>query len=303
MFGAAILLLVGSGRAQETPDLVPAPKVITSMAEFWGLTDAERAQTHRYRIECDVIYYDAVWKNLWIQDATQGGYVSVGNRKLPIKSGEHIIVTGTFEPPNRDLSFEHGTVIASSPANIPVLDAGGQLRRSDVLGNRLVSLEAFVVRQYRIDPDHLQMTLSAEGETITAYVSLDGAQAVPDFSESTIRIRGVYLTKGSDGVRLLIELRVSGVEDVAVINWLGTDPRFKLPITPIESLASRQRQTLVRVAGRVKGQESGRYLTIRDATGQVDLMTMQDRVFAIDEEVEAIGYPSIEGTAWKLESA
>ena len=126
---------------------------------------------------------------------------------------------------------------------------------------------------------------------------------MPELTESTIRIRGVYIPKGSDGTGPLLELRVPRLEDVVVIGWLGTDPRFKLPVAPIESLASLSRQTLVRVAGRVKGQEVGQSLRIRDATGQVELITDQDRVLAIDEEVEAIGYPAIEGTAWKLERA
>src|SRR5690606_24512667 len=114
---------------------------------------------------------------------------------------------------------------------------------------------------------------------------------VPELTESTIRVRGVYVPKGSDGPRPLLELRVPRLEDMVVIGWLGTDSRFKLPVAPIESLASLPRQTLVRVAGRVKGQEVGQSLRIRDATGQVDLITSQDRVLAIDEEVEAIGYP------------
>ena len=171
MVAAAALLLAGTSRAQEITDPASGQKVITSIAEFWGMSGPERAKRHPYRIECDVTHYDATWNNLWIQDATQSGYVSVGNRKLPIKSGQRIIITGTFEPPNRDLSFEHGTVIATSPANTPVLEAGGMLGRSDLFQSRLVTLDAFVVSQYRIDPEHLQMTLSAEGETITGVVT------------------------------------------------------------------------------------------------------------------------------------
>ena len=93
---AASLLLLNQIRAQEAPDALPATKVITSIVEFWGLSEADRARSHPFRIECDVTHYDAAWKNLWVEDATQGGYVSVGNRTLPIKSGQRIIVTGTF---------------------------------------------------------------------------------------------------------------------------------------------------------------------------------------------------------------
>ena len=301
--GVGGMLLATIGRAQVTADQTEEPKVITSISGFWNLTGEERTRSHPFRIECDVTYYDPAWKNLWVQDADQGEYVSTGNRKLDFKSGERVIVTGTFEPPNKDISFEHATVVAASPADTPAPRVDGQLMRADIFANRLVSVEAFVVRQIRTDPEHLQLTLTSEGETVFAYVWVDVAKPMPDFHDSTVRIRGVYVPQTGDGRKLTVELRVPSVENVTVINWLGSDPRFKLPSTSIEELVRLPRRTLVKVTGQVKAQELGRYLRIRDGTGQIDLITAQDKPLAIDEHVEAIGYPSIVGTEWKLESA
>jgi hypothetical protein len=204
--GVGGFLLSGVARSEVTPEELSPPKLITSINQFWNLSAQEKTKSHPYRIECDVTYYDPAWKNLWIQDGSEGGYVSVGNRKLPIKSGQHIVVAGTFEPPNQNLSFEHATVISATPANIPVLPLNGQLHRADLFAGRVVSMDAFVVRQARVDPEHLQLTLSAEGETIYGYVTIDLSKSVPDFSDSTVRIRGVYVPHTPDARKVSIEV-------------------------------------------------------------------------------------------------
>ncbi|MEO7598784.1 MAG: ATP-binding protein [Opitutus sp.] len=303
----AFWLLVAGGlvsadvRGQPAQSASANEPVITSIRQFWNLTSEERQRSHPFRIECDVSFYDPIWKNLWIQDSFEGAYVRVGTANLPLKSGQHVVVTGTFEPPLRDLSFEHATVV-SSPSHeiVPVL-AAGRLDRIDLLGNLIVSLEAFVVRQNRLDADHLHLTLTAEGTTFYAYVSVDSSTVVPDYVDSTVKIRGVYVGSTSgEAKKLLLEMRVASPDHIKVLSWLGDDQRFKLPVSPIASLAPLPRAQLVRIMGEVKAQEPGRYLRIRDETGQIDVITGQMRNAMIDERVEAIGYPLIDGTNWKL---
>src|SRR5882724_10583940 len=96
-FGVSGLLLAGEARAQNTAVDSTPKESITTIRQFWGLTAEEKKHAYPFRFECDVTYYDPVWRNLWIQVANEGAYVAVGNRKLPIKSGQHITVTGTFE--------------------------------------------------------------------------------------------------------------------------------------------------------------------------------------------------------------
>ena len=281
-----------------------APKVLTTIREFWNLSSEERTRSQSYRIECDVTFYDPIWKNLWIQDAVEGAYVSVGAGNPRLSAGERVVVTGTFEPPNNDLSFADATVVSTAPSALEPLSAAGRLFQADLFHNRLVTVEGFVVRQNRIDPAHLHLTLAAESGTIFAYVMIDPARPVPDFIDSTVRIRGVYVpVHVPEGQKRSVELRVSSLDDISALNWLGVDPRFKLEATAIESLQNLPREALIRVTGQVVAQEPGRYLRIRDETGQIDLLTGQMRTCAINERVEAIGFPVQQGSDWKLDDA
>src|SRR5215217_779289 len=116
MLGVTGLGVAGKLEAQAT-SVRATNSVITSIREFWNLTSEERARSHAFRLECDIAFYDPVWKNLWIQDAIEGAYVIVGNARLPMKAGQHVVVSGTFEPPNLDLSFEHATVVSTAPGD------------------------------------------------------------------------------------------------------------------------------------------------------------------------------------------
>ncbi|MEO7698366.1 MAG: ATP-binding protein [Opitutus sp.] len=289
---------------QTSPTAPPPSGVITTIRQFWNLTPEQKLKSHPFRIECDVTFYDPIWKNLWIQDVNEGTYVAVGDNKLAFKSGQHVVVSGTFEPPNYDLSFEHAIVESTSPSEVNAINGLGQSTRRDLLSSRVVVFEAFVVRQSHIDPEHLNFTLVIEGRTAVANAMVNPLVPLPDYTDSIVRIRGVYAGPiVSAGPNALLELRVASLDDITTLTWLGEDPRFKLPASPIASVANVPAKTLVRVTGSVVAQEPGRYLRIRDESGQIDLRTGQIRPCAIGERVEAIGYPAIESTEWTLTEA
>src|SRR5688572_13765440 len=93
--GIAAILLAAHAFGQDATAESGTPDLITSISQFWNLTPEERTRPHPFRIECDITFFDPVWRNLWIQDSMQGAYVSVGNRnrQLPIESGQHVILT------------------------------------------------------------------------------------------------------------------------------------------------------------------------------------------------------------------
>ncbi|MDQ5977782.1 MAG: Response regulator, partial [Verrucomicrobiota bacterium] len=84
---------------------------------------------------------------------------------------------------------------------------------------------------------------------------------------------------------------------------LDEEPGFKLPVTQIGSLLGHSRDQLVRVIGSVVAREAGHFVRIRDGSGQIDLMTGQQRPLAINDVVEAVGYPLAFGPSWRLEGA
>ena len=93
---------------------------------------------------------------------------------------------------------------------------------------------------------------------------------------------------------------VPSMEHLAVINRLADDPRFQTESVPISSLSRMRPDRLVRVLGKVKAWDVGHMVRIRDSSGQVDVYTGQIRPCAIDNLVEAVGYPVANGTQWQL---
>jgi len=71
---------------------------------------------------------------------------------------------------------------------------------------------------------------------------------------------------------------------------------------PIETLPRLPADRLVHIVGQVKAQESGRYVRIRDESGQVDVQTGQTTLCPINAQIEAVGFPAIIGTEWRLRS-
>ena len=305
VLGLVVVCRLTDLRSEATPAAAPAsePPVITSISQFWKLRAEASHTTLPLDLECNVVFYDPAWKLLWIQDEAAGAYVPSGYRAFSFKRGDRIHVTGTLPPPNLDLTFEQATVTVVGTAQTRSIPAAGRLEQSSALENRLVSVEGFVNRQSSAE-GHLQLMLAVEGRTVVGQVLLEPGKPVPQFTDATVRLTGVYNPKLSPaGLLANLNIMVQDISGVEVLSRLSEDPLFLIPPTPIADLGGRSERTLVRVVGTVKTQTAGQYVRIRDQTGQIDLMTGQTQVFAINEYVEAIGYPLIRPLESRLEQA
>ena len=297
-----LLTLFISGPAH----LAAAPELITSIQQFWDLSATHRRlETHPVELACTVTYFDPEWKILFVQDDTGiGAYAPYGGNPYPFKAGEAIVARGEFRPPNVDVNFEHVVVTARSGPKVPALDATEAVRQALRFDNRYVVLEGFVDRFRRSDERHLQLQMSVNGESVLAWVLMPPKAPTPDLAERRIRIEGVYNPKiAPDGTLASLELMVTSTDKITLLTHLREEPAFKLPVTPISALSNLPSTQLVHVRGDVVSREPGRYLRIRDAGGQVDLMTGQMRPLLIGETVEAIGYPVVNGLEWRLKGA
>jgi hypothetical protein len=91
--------------------------------------------------------------------------------------------------------------------------------------------------------------------------------------------------------------------DMKVLTWLAEDPRFAIPITPIENIIAAPSETLIRVAGIVHSVDQGSSVTIRDETGQARLFSDQIHGAKIGDEIEAIGYGATENLRFLLQQS
>ncbi len=278
------------------------PPLITSIEQYWKLPPELKARPLVFRLECDVTYADREWKMLFIQDANgEGAYAPYGDNDFPFKAGQHIVATGTFVPPNADISFEHATIELKGAAQLVPSSIEGKVREFQRVVTKFVTCEGLVDHLRRHDPTHLQIFFSVEGEIVFGWVLVEPGDPTPDLNNANVRIEGVYNPKiGPDGRLSSVEILIPDLKHLTIVNRLEDDARFKTPVVPIEALPRLPADRLVHIAGRVRAQEPGRYVTIRDDSGQVDVLTGQATLCDINAWVDAVGYPSINGTEWRV---
>ena len=298
----AVAASLALGQPARPTDVQGDAPLITSIEQYWQLPAEQKTHPLLFRIECDVTYFDAGWRMLFIQDTRGlGAYVPYGDNPFPFKPGRHITATGTFVPPNADISFEHATITEQGPSHIVPIPIAGRVTQFQQFAARFVTCEGLVDHYRRLDPTHMQLTLSIDGEAVFAWVQLEANDEMPDLGNMNVRLEGVYNSKiGPDGRLSSLEILVPGLKHFAVASRLEDDTRFQTPVVPIDSLPRLPSDRLVHVIGQVKAQEPGRYMRIRDDSGQVDVLTGQTTLCAINTLVDAVGYPAINGTEWQL---
>jgi two-component system cell cycle sensor histidine kinase/response regulator CckA len=290
----------------ETSSHVTGRPIIRSIQQFWDLSTEDKSLTQDFELECTVIFFDPIWRILFVQDQTGlNAYVLYGKNPHAFKAGETITARGQFIPPHGNITFEHATITPRpTDQKLPALPVTDRVTDYTQLKAKYVSLEGYVDRERRVDEHHLQLILAVNGSTVYSLVVMDPAMSTPGLTDSMVRIEGVYNPKvGPDGQLTQLEVLVPSIKHVTVLGALAEHPGFALPVRPINSLGGVPPDQLVRVMGTVVGREPERSVRIRDGTGQIDLMTGQTRPLSIEDIVEAIGYPRAIGTSWQLDRA
>ncbi|MGC4075173.1 MAG: hypothetical protein QM760_22260 [Nibricoccus sp.] len=274
---------------------------IRDLKKFWQLGDIDRDKPVVIDAEVSVDYYDPEWRLIWGRSGGMGHYFTSGDKPLPIEIGRTYRLQGTMAP-STGLTFAGAriTLLPDTPPATPQ-DATSTITEVARLQNQIVRVEGTVQRQAFTDPHH-QMIDVLVGETLVhARVYLHNEVPVPDVQDSVIRITGVYLAKTTQAGKIAqLELWVTGSESVTIVGRTIEDPRFTLPATAIEKVPFLRGDKPVRVVGTVRASEPGKFVSVRDRTGQIKVLTSQTRIAAIGQTVEAVGTPSSRGTDWSL---
>ncbi len=279
--------------------------LVTDIQAYWDLPLAERRLGVDYSFEGDVTYCDPIWGHFWLQNGDTATFFELGNTAAEIRAGRRIRISGHARTENKLTAT--GAQVVSLGANTgtprPLPDEGW-CEKPEPYDNRLVELEAYVDRQVLTDPGHLHLFLSAGGRSLFAWVLIPPGEPEPRLDHSTIRLRGVFTVMRSiDGRPTAIEFKVQNPSHIQILHRLEDDPRFAAPVSTIAALRQRPRDAFVHIIGSVRGQQPGTTLTLRDDTGQIEVLSGQSIPCRIGETAEAIGYPEIVGTEWKLRTA
>ena len=289
-----------SSRSAPSP-AAATPTVLTSFEQIWRLSEAEKQQSHRVRLDYAVYYYDPLWRALWGRCGREDSYLSLGDKVFPIKPGQLIRVEGSMRPAEGMTVLEPKVTVLAESTALEVLSTAGEMGNTERFNKHLVTVEGYVDRQTVRDANHMEMALVTEGRSVLVQLLLKNEVPAPQIVGNIVRVKGVYFARAVSGSsRPQLEVWVQGNDAITVLGSLARDKRFDQTATTADQLSAAEPGALVRVVGGVEAQEPGESLTLRDATGTIRVLTAQTEPMPLGEEVEAIGFPARAGQAWTL---
>ncbi|MFT3831571.1 MAG: ATP-binding protein [Opitutaceae bacterium] len=279
-------------------------KPIIGYENLGNLQGPAHEQPQHFQIDAIVLHYDPQWRHLWAQEGDTTFFLVTPPERLPIRAGQLVRLDGVTTPANfSQVTQLAATVLDPAPPLAPI-PAEGRLADCAALNERLVQLEGFVESQSLLDANHLRCVLIAEGLRAEAFVWLATEDVAPALSGQIVRLEGIYSSRlRPDGQLDSIALIVPGPERLTVRYPLRNDPRFALPPTRIEHLPQAATTLPLHIVGRVVGLAPGVSVSLRDETGQLDVLTPQEHHLRIGDNAEAIGIPAVVGTRWLLRHA
>ncbi len=297
---------IGSGFARWAALLGLAQSVwamepIERLLDFWTLDPAVRAEGVPYELEVEVVYYDAEWKVLYLQDASGATFLTT-NERLPFKSGQRVALRGTTAPTTDGYVIDGAAVQVLGPAETVFQRIDFQ---SD--DHRTVSFPVegygLVESQELVDANHLRLDLVVDGVTATVWVWLDAQEPVPAYEGMLVRVRGVDAPQ-LDGTGAVVGNFVfcPGTAQVLPEGPLPAWAGFQDEAVSIGRLAEHAGEERVKVEGRVVEVLPGA-LRVQDEAGEVTVHTGQRGEVWLGQRVEAAGHPRVDGVELYLERA
>jgi PAS domain S-box-containing protein len=295
--------LVLPARAQEPAKPEAAEVVITDLPSYWQTGARDRARP--IKMEALVNYYDGGWNHLWVDVKGELGYLR-GATKLPIQSGDRILIEGTVIPSN-GISADTAkiTVLEHNVRRSP-LEVAGQLSEYSRLKSQFVTFEATFDREQTSEGNHLVFDLVADGYRVRAFCWYPDPVIREIRQGSRVRVTGVYNANHDPGTQSLeVDIWCSRLEDIVLLGEPENDPRFGKPVVSIDTLTGiyAERGTKAHIAGVVRANSPGSTVRVRDETGEVLVQTLQTLPLQIGDWVEAVGDPITGGTEWFLRGA
>ena len=292
----------GRARAQAVPART-ASLPITNLEELWS-QPAESGAERPLRMRAAVLYCDPEWRGIFLAVEKKVAYfVGPTGSAMPFQAGQVVELAGFIRADKRSIIWERTAVTvlpdAPFPAASPVTPESGEVD----FEQRLIEIGGLVGGQQEVDATHLRFDLIAFGRSFMATRHLRAGEPVPQLRGACVRLHGVSTVKRDADDRIAENtLWVTTPAQVKITGWLGEDARFVRAPTALEHLATSPADELVRVVGTVHSQEAGKSLTLRDATGQVKLLTLQSQPMKVGDRVEAVGLPAVPGPAGRFPS-
>jgi PAS domain S-box-containing protein len=281
----------------------PAPtNILQTAAQIRQLTPAQAAMHYPVRVQGVVTFFDQKQFFRLVQDDTAGIYFYLDNSTLSknpdLKAGERVEIDGQTSP------GEYAPIVITQ--QIHVLGPGAFPAAKPVSFEQVASGEEDsqfveihgIVRAVQWDDTtkYFAIGIATGGGRLTALVAKLPVQNGEDLVDSTVRIRGVCVTRFNLQRQLFdSRLLIPRPEDLAVEIPAPAHP-FDVSARPMEQLLQFAPQGSyghrVKVIGTVIYREDDNILYIEDETEGLYIETKQAGALLPGDQVEVLGFPA-----------
>ncbi len=275
-----------------------ADRVLTNIAEIWGVPHEHQDEEYRIRTEMVIYYFDAEWGNASGECMGIPRWLPIDNSPITLKAGQRIAIDGVIVPQREQFVWDK-TKIRILEENValkaePVSDLS---KKPQALSQHLISVEGLIDSEFE-DPTHCTINFLS-GDILAKAFVLKGTNSSPlRFKEGDfVRMKCVYSPQfDRNGSPSDLSLWVNSPADIEVLGSLNKDPRFATSITPATEIQNdTPTNSLLCVRGVVRSYEPGKWVTLWDATGQIMVQSKQSQPLRFGDRIEAIGYPYMLG--------
>ncbi len=270
---------------------------LRTVAELRALSPDESRRGYPVEISGVVTFFDREWPGMFIHDGANGVYVSSGEQEFEVTVGDRVQVRGISDPGGYAPMITKPMVTFLNRGKLPEAKrAALEQLSSGRDDSQWVEVEG-VVRSVRLNGNHLELDLAADGREFNALipVPLNGREPA-QLVDSKVRLRGVC------GVRINANRQLVGIlihvpqwSEADVLEAGPTDP-FAVAARPIRELLLFKAQDSpgrrVKVRGAVTLARPGGALFIQDETGGLALQAGSTNQARVGDQVEALGFPA-----------
>ena len=289
------LVLANAEDAGSTQDVSPALPVKTTARAVHRLSADQAAREYPVRLRGVVTYSDSFNGTLFIQDRTDGIFVSLDDSRASLlRTGDEIEVTGVTAPGSfaPSVTKAHFKILGRIRLPVPARDDLESVFEG-LRDCRWIELAGIIQSVARGSRDTVAQVVSGT-HRFQARI-LAPVKELAGFVNAEVSLRGVAGALFNDRRQMLgVVVYVPGLEYIGVRRAAPADP-FDLPLRPASTLLEFSSGTApghrVRVQGVVTASEPLGPTVLWDATGAVLVKSHDEARLKPGDVAEAAGFP------------
>ncbi len=301
-----LMLLALSGLACRQAGEGDTLPTLTQVEELEKISPEQIKLGYPVHLHGSVTYYDPQWHILFFQDATGGIYIDPQGQDFKVRTGDVVEIEGSAGPSDLGVVKPRLKTLGQAPLPLPRRVSVKQAAAGGELLSQWISAMG-VVHSAAMQDGRLTLTIVSGGQTLKAIVLNSGQADAAALVDTRVDVHGVCAaTIDKEGKVIGAQLLIPSLNELEIREPASSDP-FSLPARPIGNLLQAKQEALpnhrVHLQGIVTRQQLGESLSIKDQSGEIEVLTGQATPLRPGVAVEVVGFPMAKDSVPVLQSA